>query len=262
MPPPLHAIVRAPSARAAEGLRRIAGPDADAQQIAVEHKAYVEELRAAGLEVTELPPLDDLADAYFVEDAAVLLGEDVAVLTAPSAPSRQSEVDELVDALPQPVVERISAVGGPEARLEGGDVLIASDRVLIGVSSRTNVAGARALARILARHRPDWPVSVIRVSGVLHLKSGMTEVTPGLVLRAIQMRPPADVFALAGMDEVELRAADAIGANVLPLGAVTLVPEGVQRVANLASRSAEVVEVPLQHIGRMDGGLTCLSLRW
>ena len=257
--PPTHALVRHPGPNAAEGLTDVHEP-ADPDAIAAEHAASVTALRDAGLKVIELPADPDRPDGYFVEDVAVCLGPELVVLTNPGAPERRGEVDAVAEALPHPTKLRLTDVGGSDATLDGGDVLIADDRVLVGLSRRTNIAGARALAGILARHHPTWPVSIIRIQGVLHLKTGLTEVTPGTVLRAAAMRPPADVFALAGLDEVLVD--DVNHANVVPLGDVTLVPEGARAAARIAGRRTRVIEVPLTHIGRMDGGLTCLSLRW
>lgn len=251
--------MRHPGPNAADGLTAAEAP-ADPDQIAVEHAAYVRALRDAGLTVTELPADESLPDGYFVEDVAVPLGPDLVVLTNPGAPERRTEVDAVAAALPHGTVEDLRDIGGEGATLDGGDVLIGSDRVLIGVSARTNVAGARALTRVLARHHPDWPVTIVRVQGVLHLKTGLTEVVPGVVVRATAMRPPADVFALAGMREVQVPGP--AQSNVVPLGKVTLVPEGASAAIRYASRQTEVVQLPLTHIGRMDGGLTCLSLRW
>lgn len=262
LPPPRRALVRTPSRGAPAGVRSGTGPPPPADAIIAEHAGYVAALRDAGVEVTELPAIEDLPDAHFVEDAAVILGEDLAVLTVPGEAKRREEVSALAPHLPHAQVLTLAAMGSDDARLDGGDVLIAADRVLIGLSARTNMAGARALSRILAHHRPTWPVSVVRVQGVLHLKSGLTEIAPGVVIRSPLMRAPADAFALAGLEEIELGQAAALGANVLPLGKITLVPAGVPAVAREAARYAEVFEVDMTATTEMDGGLTCLSLRW
>ena len=261
LPPPTRAIVRLPSSRAAEGLTDADLGAPDPAVTASQHEAYVTALRNAGLDVTVLPAEEDLPDAHYVEDAAVLLGDDLAVLTRPGAPERRAEPARLADALPHPTVVSLADVGGPEATLDGGDVLVAHDRMLIGVSRRTNEAGARALAAIVAEHRSGWPVHLVPFTGVLHLKTGTTEVVPGLLLVAPTMHI-TDASGLDGLQQHVLADADAYAANVVPLGHTTLVAAGFPDVAALVGRHGPITEVPMGDFERMDGGLTCLSLRW
>ena len=148
-----HAITRKPGFDFADGLTTndIDVPDYDLMQ--AQHVIYVNIMRSLGLMVLELDALPGYPDAYFVEDVAVVTPK-VAVITRPGAPSRRGEeaAMELALAKYRPIA-RIKAPG----TLDGGDVLIVDKQVFVGLSARTNEAGADQLTRILARYARPFP---------------------------------------------------------------------------------------------------------
>src|ERR1700761_6512008 len=142
-----HAILRAPGRSAVDGLRAHDGPAPTFDGIAAEHAAYARALAACGLALTILDPLEDHPDALFVEDPALVFPEG-AILLRPGAESRAAEAGHLRAALERHFADvQVLADGFAD----GGDVMVTPDAVLIGLSARTDQAGARALATALGR---------------------------------------------------------------------------------------------------------------
>ena len=145
------AIVRRPGASVVKGLRASGGQDPVLDGVLAEHAGYVAALRAAGLTVQELDPLEDYPDAIFVEDPALVFTQG-AVLLRPGAPSREAEGEHLRDILaarfPQVLEQR-------QGYADGGDVLVMPDRAYIGLSARTDREGAAVLQGLLAQIEQD-----------------------------------------------------------------------------------------------------------
>ena len=73
---------------------------------------------------------------------------------------------------------RIAEVTDPKATLDGGDVLFTGREFFVGISPRTNEAGARALAQTF----PEYPVTPILVPiNLLHLKTCMSMAGPDII---------------------------------------------------------------------------------
>src|SRR5690242_8989411 len=110
-----------------------------------QHAAYEAALAAAGLEVRRLPALDDYPDGMFVEDTALLLG-DHAVILRPGAASRDGETDSTAAGLTNSFVVHRLYTG----HVDGGDVLRIGGTLYVGISTRTDLAGIRALGELVA----------------------------------------------------------------------------------------------------------------
>lgn len=248
-----HAITRSPAKNFSEGLTSAGLGVADFAIMQVQHVAYVAALRDAGLAVQVLDAAPRYPDAHFVEDAAVVTPE-VAVITRPGAPSRRGEA-----ALMEPVL----AAHRPLARiespgtLEGGDVLQLGERFFIGVTARTNEAGARQLEKILSEH--DYRCVLIPVTHTLHLKSDLNAVSDETVLVTSAL---AEHEALAGYEKIVVGPDEIYAANVVRVNDRLLMPRGFPRLRErLGATGVEVVELDTSEARKMDGGLTCLSLR-
>src|SRR5687767_11578724 len=140
-----NAIVRRPGASAVGGLRADSGPAPSLAGLRAEHDTYIVALGEAGLAVEILPPIEAFPDSMFVEDPALVFPEG-AILLRPGAPSRAGEADALAPAL----LRRFGHLAWlAEGTVDGGDVLVTPDLVFIGLSNRTDEAGARALSRLL-----------------------------------------------------------------------------------------------------------------
>jgi len=217
--------------------------------------AYIAALRVAGLTVTELPSLEEHPDAHFVEDAAVLF-HDTAFICRPATSTRRGEETLMAPALAG--FRRVYAKG--DATVEGGDVLFCQDRVLIGLSKRTNRVGAEQLKQAILDRLGTVQVDFVPFTGVLHLKTGLTEIAPGVLVHDPQMRLQTTIL---GLKIVTLPAAEGYAASVLPINQHILIAEGFPTVEALAAQHYnEVHALPMAEIEKMDGGLTCLSLRY
>src|SRR3954468_13437451 len=114
--------------------------------LAVEqHHAYERCLRELGARVISLPALPDMPDAVFVEGPALVLDE-VAVIATMGCDSRRGERESLAKALApfRPLI-RMREPG----ILEGGDVMRIGRNLFVGLSARTDEAGAAQLADVV-----------------------------------------------------------------------------------------------------------------
>jgi dimethylargininase len=249
-----HAITRRPGADFAEGLTTASLGAPDFDRMLRQHAAYVDALRALGLDVTVLDPVPGYPDAYFTEDVAVLLPE-MSVITRPGAPTRAGEIDHIAAALPK---DRPIARILPPGTLEGGDVLVEERQVFVGLSRRTNHSGIDQLREILTPY--GYTVTAVPVPSGLHLKSGVSCVASGTLL----LQPAFSACAeFEGYNRLIVPPGELYAANTVAINGTLLVPKGYP----LTYRMLETLDVPLvaletSEVQKMDGGLTCLSLRY
>jgi len=252
-----RALTRRPAPNAADGITsstHLGIPEMDLLQ--QQYAAYLTALTQCGLEIHTLPADARYPDGHFVEDPAVIF-RDMAFISRPGAAARQGEETAIAENLSH--LRRVY-LQGDEATLEGGDVLFCADRVLVGLSERTNQAGAEQLKAALQSVQPDLRVDFVPFSGVLHLKTGVTELAPGVLVCSPLMHTEYD-FSFA--EVVTLPEHEAYAADVLPINDALLIPAGFPTVANLAAPYYEtVIALAMGEFEKMDGGLTCLSLRY
>ena len=145
--------------------------------------------------------------------------------------------------------------------MDGGDVCEAGTRVLIGLSDRTNEEGASQLASLLAlAGRRASLLDVRRVPGLLHLKTGIAYLGEGRVLAWTAL---AEREELRGFDVMRVPTREGYAANAIRVNDRVLVAEGFPETAEaVAKTSLPIVRVEMSEFRKMDGGLSCLSLRW
>jgi dimethylargininase len=251
-----RAITRTPAPSAVHGIRNGDGPDPDFPGLLAEHAAYVAALRDAGLIVTELPPLDEFPDALFVEDVALTFATG-AILLRPGAPSRAGEVAHIAPAL-RGHHTIVLTMTGP-GHVDGGDVLRLSDRVLIGLSGRTDRAGAEELIGLLAQLGQRGEIAETP-RGVLHFKTGCSLIDERTIFALPQM---IDLPAFAGLTVVPVPDGETKAANKLRINTVALIGANFPKSrAIIESLGIRAVVLPVEQIGRIDAGLSCMSLRW
>lgn len=249
-----HALLRRPAPTVADGLTTVDEGRPDVAHTLEQFEAYVAALRNAGVDVTVLDPLPAYPDAHFVEDVAVVTPE-VIVRTRPGAPARRGEIEAIDTAL-----RRFGSVVAIEApgTLDGGDVLIVGDRVFVGLSERTNDAGARQLRAIVEPQ--GFSCVTVPVGAGLHLKSSVNAVSDDTL---VLTREFADEPAFAEFGRLVVPDVEAYAANVLRVNDRVLVPDGCPSVAGLLRRRGlQLVELAMSEFRKMDGGLTCLSVRF
>jgi dimethylargininase len=248
-----RALCRLPGDDLAAGLTTADLGAPDPRRARRQHAAYVAALEAAGLAVTVLPALEGHPDACFVEDTAVLVPGRT-VITRPGAPSRRGETASVAAALDGPDPVRL----GPPAALDGGDVLVAEDTCWIGLSRRTNADGALALAAALAPL--GYHCVTVEVGAGLHLKSHVNHLGGRRLLVTDSF---AGNLAFAGWETLVVPDDEAYAANTLLVNGTLLTPAGFPGTRALLDRlGLPVAELELSEFAKVDGGLTCLSLRY
>lgn len=249
-----HAITRKPGPDFADGITTadLGAPNYDL--MLVQHQNYINTLVSLGVEVAVLDALPGYPDAYFVEDVAVMTPK-VAVVTRPGAAARRGEAEPMAPVLAQyKPLARIAAPG----TLDGGDVLLVGDHCFVGVSERTNEAGADQLAQILAAQGVGC--TAVPVAAGLHFKSSVNWVGGKTLLVTTDFagRPELD-----GYEQIVIPAGEEVAANVLWVNGRLLIPQGYpQTKQKLRAWSADIIELDMSEAAKMDGGLTCMSLRF
>ena len=250
-----HALCRAPAPSAVNGIRAGGGPDPDFETLAAEHRAYVATLRELGLSVEVLSALDDYPDALFTEDVALTFPEG-AILLRPGAASRAGEVAHIREGLAarHPVLLDMTV-----GHVEGGDVLRLADRVIIGLSDRTDRAGAEELAALLGKlgYRAEIAETP---PGVLHFKTGCGLIDENTILAVPEL---ASCPQFAGLEVVLTPLGENPAANILRVRGTVLVGDRwLATRAMLIARGIDVRPLPTDQIAHIDAGLSCMSLRW
>lgn len=234
-------------------LTHLAREPIDIDVARAQHDRYENALRAAGLDVTRLPDRDELPDAVFVEDTAVVFDE-IAVLTRPGMESRRPEVESVREAL---AAHRPIATIEAPATLDGGDVLVLDRDVLVGLTPRSNIPGVQALRALLEPF--GYEVRAVPVRGCLHLKSAVTRAGT----RTLVINPSwVDPALMPGWEIVAVDAREPHAANVLWLGSTTIVAEAFERTNAALARATDnqLVAVPASELAKAEGGVTCCSL--
>lgn len=254
-----HAIVRRPARNFADGLTTVDLGAPDVGLALRQHAAYCAALARHGCELTALPSDERYPDSTFVEDTALIVPGRGAILTRPGAESRAGEVDAMRSALAERFVPlpQITAPG----TLDAGDVCEAGSHVFIGISLRTNAEGARQLSAWLSSHGlTAVTVDIRETPGILHLKSGVTALDAKrlLAIEALASHP-----AFGEYDVVRVPGGEEYAANCLRVNDVVFVAAGypgTHEVLRSLGYSLEILD--MSEFGKMDGGLSCLSLRF
>ena len=227
-----------------------------------QHRAYCEALESCGLKLIELPPDDKHPDSTFVEDTALLTSRG-AVLTRPGAESRRGEVESMA-AVVHEYFRDVYAIEAP-GTLDAGDVCEAGDHFFIGISRRTNEHGARQLASLL--ESLGYTASLIDIRGlsnILHLKSGLAYLANHfagrrlVVIEALRNEPE-----FSGYDLICLNSSEEYAANCLSINGKTLIASGFPTIRReLEQLGYPIISLEMSEFQKMDGGLSCLSLRF
>lgn len=234
-------------------VRRPGAVRPDARRAAEQHAAVAAALRALEVEVRVLAGSTLWPDCCFVEDAAVV-SDRVAFIARPGADSRRGEVDLVRQALGavRPLVELAAPL-----RLDGGDVLRVGDRLLVGMSQRSDAGAVDALR---AAFSPEGiEVFGVPVGDALHLKCYASSPVAGLVVSVAGWLP--DALLPAGVERVAVPESEAYAANMVGVGETVLVAAGYPETSRrLRAHGLEVVELAMDAIAAADGSLTCLSI--
>jgi dimethylargininase len=214
-----------------------------------QHEGYVKALQQAGGNVKHLPSQDQLADATFVEDTAIVL-EDKFLLCPMKEFSRQAEVESTATALK---TYRDCITMDFPATLDGGDVMDTPDTIFVGLSKRTNLRAIQKLSELTSKE----VVPVVVTKG-LHLKSAATFLGNNLLI----INPTrVDTSKFKYFDWIEVSENESYSGNCLALGKTVLLPAGFPRVRDrIQSHGRETLELAMSEFEKADGSITCLSL--
>lgn len=253
-----RAIVRPPGRNFVDALTTASLGVPDLAKARLQHEAYCAALESCGVRVIRLPAEDEFPDATFVEDTAVLTHAS-AILTRPGAASRAGEVDRIRDEV-RAHYAAIDEMTVP-ATLDGGDVCEADGHFLIGISARTNEEGARQLSEFLSREGYSAEcVDIREIPGLLHLKSGLSYLGNRTFMATRSLAASA---ALRSYETIVLEDDDSYASNCVRLDGSLLLPSGFDRVEKaVRAFGLRIVTVDTSEFQKVDGGLSCLSLRF
>lgn len=246
-------LVRPPSPQLAAGeLTHLDRVPVDAALARAQWEGYVDAFRTRGWDILQADAADDHPDGVFVEDAVVVF-DDLAVLCRAGALSRRGELATAAAAI-EATGLATAAIEDP-GTLDGGDVLKIGRTVYVGASSRTDAEGISQLRALLEPR--GWTVVEIPVTRVLHLKSGVTALPDGTVVGyAPLVDDPARFPAFLGVPEEHGTAV-----VVLDEGTVLMSADAPATAELYRSRGLEVVTVPITEFEKLEGCVTCLSVR-
>jgi dimethylargininase len=250
-----NAIVRVPCRGIKDGLATTSLGKPDYAKALEQHLKYIEALELLGLKVKILDKNDKYPDSTFIEDVA-LCTPVCAVITNPGAESRRGEIEGMKEVLEgfYNIIEEIISPG----TLEAGDVMKAGDNYYIGISERTNIEGAEQLMRILAKY--GMRGTSINLTNLLHLKSGVSflENNNLLVSGELFHEREFNKYNRISVDDDELYAV-----NSLWINGIVLLPEGYPKTREKIEKAGyETIELDVSEFRKVDGGLSCLSLRF
>jgi dimethylargininase len=224
----------------------------DLQRARSQHHEYEEALRSLSVEIISLPPLPDLPDSVFVEDAAIVLDE-CAIITRPGVDSRKPETESIAQVLsPYRNLFHIK----PPATVDGGDVLVVGKTMFVGISGRSNQSALEQMQAILSPF--GYAVRRAEVTGCLHLKSAVTQVGKNLLLVN-----PAWVHKddFPSMEFIEVIPSEPYAANAVMIGDTVIYPTAFPKTrARLQAAGLNLILVDASELAKAEGAVTCCSI--
>ncbi len=249
------AIVRTPGRSIVNGVTTANLGKPDYHMALQQHRKYIEALQSCGLEVTVMPPDEDYPDSTFVEDCAVLT-ERCAVIGNLGVDSRKGEESSIEEAL-RSHYDDIRFVREPGI-LEGGDVLRVGDHFYVGITKRTNAEGAEQLISILGDC--GYTASTVPVNKALHLKTGVGYLGDNYIVLAGEF---VDNPAFADHNAIVVDDDESYAANCIRVNEYVLLPAGYRKSRkNIIGIGFSVIEIDLSEFRKIDGGISCLALRY
>lgn len=254
----VNAIVRTPAPSFASGLTTAKLGLPDYSLTLVQFDRYCAALSGCGLAVLTLLADENYPDSTFVEDTAVFT-ERCVILTRPGAEVRRGEVK-----LIKPTVSRfrseLRVIEAP-GTVDGGDVCQAGTHFFIGLSQRTNPDGARQLSNYLAEF--DYTSSVVDIRGdneLLHLKSGLAYLTNRNLVISESL---CEKEAFRSFELIQVSNSESYACNCVAVNDYVLVASGFPDLQEtLDHLGYKTIALEVSEFRKMDGGLSCLSLRF
>lgn len=253
-----HTIVRKPAKSMVDGITSVpefGQPDYDLALI--QHANYVEALKQCGVDVLVLEAMEAFPDSCFIEDVAVCTPEFV-MITNPGAASRNDETAGIAEPLARFYSpDRIKHITAP-GYLDGGDVMMVGKHFYIGLSDRTNQEGADQLIRALEQH--GMTGEAVLMDEFLHLKTGLAYLeNNNLLVGGEFIESPA----FKAFNKFVVPAEESYACNCIWVNGTVIVPTGYPKTENaVAAMGYKTLVVDTSEFRKLDGGLSCLSLRF
>lgn len=251
-----HIIARTPCQAMINGLTSANLGQPDYHKALDQHNEYIRALQQCDVDITLLPADEHFPDSVFVEDTALCTPHCV-IITRPGAESRRQEteiIEEAVTRFYPDKVERITAPGTVEA----GDIMMVGSHYYIGLSARTNQAGAEQMIDIL--HKYGLTGSIVTLEKVLHLKTGLSYLENNNLLAAGEFITKPDFQHL---NIIEIPEEESYAANCIWVNGKVIMPSGYPITkAKVIALGYEVIEVDTSEYQKIDGGVSCMSLRF
>jgi len=250
-----NAIVRKPCPEIINGLTAVSLGKPDYNKALDQHAEYVEALRSCGLHVKVLEADSQFPDSVFVEDVA-LCTSDCAIVANPGAPSRNGEKIGIQPALQQ-FYQNVELIASP-GTLDAGDVMMVGKHYYIGISERTNTQGAKQLIALLEKY--GMTGTTVPLKEMLHLKSGLSYLEQNHLLITGEFMNQS---AFTDFQKIEVAPDEAYAANSLWVNSTVLVPAGYPLTRDQIEQAGyTTLTLDVSEFRKLDGGLSCLSLRF
>ena len=250
-----RAIVRTPGKSMQQGLTSANLGLPHYEKALVQHAEYVKALKQCGVNVLVLVADEQYPDAAFIEDVALLMQE-CAIITNPGAQSRQGEITGIKHVLSDNYAN-IEEVHSP-GTVEAGDIMMVGSHFYIGLSERTNPNGAQQIIAILEKYGLSG--SVIRLEHVLHLKTGVAYLEHNNLVACGEFVSKSE---FQKFNILEIDADESYAANCIWVNDRVLIPKGYPKARKtIESAGYEIIELDVSEFRKLDGGLSCLSLRF
>jgi dimethylargininase len=249
------AIVRRPCENMVHGItgENLGAPDYNTAL--KQHDSYIEALKNCGLEVITIEKNNTFPDSVFIEDTAVLTKE-FAIITNPSPKARKEEIVGVIPTIKQQynTIEYIA----PPGTLEGGDIMLIGDTFYIGRTARSNDDGIRQFKKIVTKH--GYNATTIDVTDMLHLKTGVSFIGNNTLLIVDNLKNHP---AFTSFKKIIAEGKEAYAANSLNINDKIILPKGYPETRKkLDQENYEIIELDISEYRKLEGGLSCMSLRF
>jgi len=249
------AIVRRPCENIIKGITRENQGPPNFSLAKEQHDSYIKALENCGLEVTVIEGNNTFPDSVFIEDTAVLTKE-FAIITNPAPKTRKEEIVGVIPTIKHhfKTIEYIATPG----TLEGGDILLIGNTFYIGMTERSNDDGIRQFKKITTKH--GYNAETIDIKELLHLKTGVSYLGNDtlLIVNNLKDHPAFKSFKKIIAEEPETYAANSLNIN----GKILLPKDFPSTRKKLEDEGYEIIELDVSEYRKLEGGLSCLSLRF
>ena len=250
-----NAIVRKPCRNMVDGLTTANLGVLDYDRACMQHEKYIEALQICGLKVEILEANENYPDSTFIEDIA-LLTPHCAIITNPGAHSRKGESDDVLDTIKK-YYSKIEFIN-EQGTIEAGDTMMVGDHYYIGLSERTNEEGAQQMTISLEKYKLN--TTLVPLKDMLHLKTGVAYLEHNKLVATGEFvsNPVFKSFEI-----LEIEASESYAANCIWVNDFVIIPKGYPNAKRkIEDAGYNTIEVDVSEFKKLDGGLSCLSLRF